>query len=397
MRPILTRCRVTTARWTVWHVSIPLRRKVRHASHTREHTDSLVAQCVLPSGEVGWGEGLPRDYVTGETVDGALALIQASSFSQSLSANNWFEAIEAAEALRLNPVAGDQRGIAGNAARCALEIAWLDACGRKFGQPLSSIVQRLEPSLAQPIQTVRYSGVITSSKGWKLALLARLYRYTGFRHVKIKVGIEGQNDPARLKLLRRIMGPNRQIRIDANEAWTLEKAVSCLADLKHFGIAWVEQPMPVESDADLEALRTRSGVRVMLDESLCGPLDAEQLVSGKRVDLFNLRLSKCGGFIPTLRLLARARNAGLGAQLGCQVGETGILSAAGRHFAQSVSGLEAVEGSFDRYLVGERLTREDLTFGWGGKAPPLVGPGLGIAVDEAALQRVAVRKVVMGA
>jgi muconate cycloisomerase len=126
-------------------------------------------------------------------------------------------------------------------------------------------------------------------------------------------------------------------------------------------------------------------------------LDAEQLVSGKRVDLFNLRLSKCGGFIPTLRLLARARNAGLGAQLGCQVGETGILSAAGRHFAQSVSGLEAVEGSFDRYLVGERLTREDLTFGWGGKAPPLVGPGLGIDVDEAALQRVAVRKVVMGA
>ena len=388
---------MNTARWTIWRVRIPLRRKVRHASHTREHTDSLVAQCVLPSGEVGWGEGLPRDYVTGETVDGALALIQASSFSQSLSANNWFEAIEAAEALRLNPVAGDQRGIAGNAARCALEIAWLDACGRKFGQPLSSIVQRLEPGLAQPIQTVRYSGVITSSKGWKLALLARLYRYTGFRHVKIKVGIEGQNDPARLKLLRRIMGPNRQIRIDANEAWTLEKAVSCLADLKHFGIAWVEQPMPVESDADLEALRTRSGVRVMLDESLCGPLDAEQLVSGKRVDLFNLRLSKCGGFIPTLRLLAMAQNAGLGAQMGCQVGETGILSAAGRHFAQSVSGLEAVEGSFDRYLVGERLTREDLTFGWGGKAPPLAGPGLGIAVDEAALQRVAVRKVVMGA
>jgi muconate cycloisomerase len=191
------------------------------------------------------------------------------------------------------------------------------------------------------------------------------------------------------------MGPNRQIRIDANEAWTLQEAVSRLADLKPFGIAWVEQPMPVESDADLETLRNRSGVRVMLDESLCGPLDAEHLVAGKRVDLFNLRLSKCGGFIPTLRLLATARNAGLSAQLGCQVGETGILSAAGRHFAQSVSGLEAVEGSFDRYLVGERLTREDLTFGWGGKAPPLLGPGLGVSVDDAALQRVAVRRVVI--
>jgi len=76
------------------------------------------------------------------------------------------------------------------------------------------------------------------------------------------------------------------------------------------------------------------------------------------------------------------------------VGETGILSAAGRHFAQGVKGLEAVGGSFDRFLVGERLTREDLTFGWGGKAQPLIGKGLGVTVDDAALERVAVRRVV---
>lgn len=385
------------AQWTVWHVRIPLRRKVRHASHTRSHTDSLVAQCVLPSGEVGWGEGLPREYVTGETVDGALALIQASPFAKKLVASSWSEAIESAEGLSLNPVAGDLRGIAGNAARCALEMAWLDACGRKFGQPLGSIVGKLEPGLAQPAQTVRYSGVITSSKGWKLGLLARLYRYTGFRHVKIKVGIEGQDDFSRVKLVRHILGPNRQIRVDANEAWKLDEAVSRLAALKPLGIAWVEQPMPVECDEDLKALRQRTGVRVMLDESLCGRVDAEQLVSGQRVDLFNLRLSKCGGFIPTLRLLAMARTAGLGAQLGCQVGETGILTAAGRHFAQSVQGLEAVEGAFDRYLVGERLTFEDLTFGWGGKASPLLGSGLGVTVDDAALQRVAVRRVVIDA
>ena len=92
--------------------------------------------------------------------------------------------------------------------------------------------------------------------------------------------------------------------------------------------------------------------------------------------------------------MAFAQRSGLGCQLGCQVGETGILSAAGRHFAQAVKGLEAVEGSFDRFLVGERLTLEDLTFGWGGKAQPLVGKGLGVTVDETALKRVAVRQVV---
>ena len=70
------------------------------------------------------------------------------------------------------------------------------------------------------------------------------------------------------------------------------------------------------------------------------------------------------------------------------MGETGILSAAGRHFATSVSGIRYLEGSYDRYLVKERLTHEDLTFGRGGMAPAIVGPGLGISIDEEALRRV---------
>jgi L-alanine-DL-glutamate epimerase-like enolase superfamily enzyme len=77
-------------------------------------------------------------------------------------------------------------------------------------------------------------------------------------------------------------------------------------------------------------------------------------------------------------------------QMGCQVGETGILSAAGRHFATSVAGIRYLEGSFDRFLVAERVTVDDLTFGRGGWAPALKGPGLGIEIDQPALKRVTV-------
>ncbi len=112
-------------------------------------------------------------------------------------------------------------------------------------------------------------------------------------------------------------------------------------------------------------------------------------------DLFNLRLSKCGGYIPSLRLAQFARQHGLGYQLGCQVGETAILSAAGRHFASSVRDIRYVEGSYDRHLVKEALGTEDITFGWGGWAPALAGPGLGVAIDPAALERVAMRKEVL--
>jgi muconate cycloisomerase len=94
-----------------------------------------------------------------------------------------------------------------------------------------------------------------------------------------------------------------------------------------------------------------------------------------------------------LRLAQFAREHGLGYQLGCQVGETAVLSAAGRHFAQSVVGLRYCEGSYDRRLVQDALATQDLTFGRGGKAPALTGPGLGIDLDPQALKRVIVRSV----
>jgi len=88
-----------------------------------------------------------------------------------------------------------------------------------------------------------------------------------------------------------------------------------------------------------------------------------------------------------------ARQHGLACQLGCQVGETAVLSAAGRHFATRVGGLRYLEGSYDRHLVREALATHDVSFGWGGRAAALSGPGLGITIDPAALERVMVRKV----
>ena len=356
----------------------------------------MLACCVLADGTTGYGEGLPRDYVTGETVAGALELLGRSRVVGQLRADSWQAAIAAAEALQLASVPGDSRGIGGNAARCAVELAWLDACGKKYGQGLDSLVPRLAPELHQPVGTVRYSAVITSARGRKLRLLSRLYRCAGFRQVKVKVGIEEYDDLERLGEVRRISGPAMGIRIDANEAWSPDEAIEALHRLQGVGLEWVEQPCPVEANSGLARLRQQTGVAVMLDESLCGMVDAEAAIAGGWCDLFNLRLSKCGGFIPTLRLAQRARLAGLRCQLGCQVGETGVLTAAGRRFAQAVGGLAAVEGSYDRHLVKEALTTRNLTFGLGGKAPALHGPGLGVELDQRAIERVTVRREVLG-
>jgi muconate cycloisomerase len=212
--------------------------------------------------------------------------------------------------------------------------------------------------------------------------------------VKVKVGVAGIDDTALLRQARGRLGPAVDLRLDANEAWSCGELEAKLAPLREFGVSSVEQPVPHAQIDGLAKLRGRLGVPVMFDESLCSEEDARRAIERGTCDLFNLRLSKCGGFIQTLRLAAMAHRAGLGYQLGCQVGETGILSAAGRHFATSIGGIRYLEGSYDRHLVRERLTVEDLTFGFGGQAPALTGPGLGVSIDPAAVERVTVRREV---
>src|SRR5262249_26860306 len=95
--------------------------------------------------------------------------------------------------------------------------------------------------------------------------------------------------------------------------------------------------------------------------------------------------------IPSLRLAQFATENGLSYQLGCQVGESAILSGAGRHFASSVRDLASIEGSYDRYLMHETLAYEDLTFGRGGWAESLGGCGHGAWVDTDAVDRMATR------
>ena len=378
------------------HVRIRLRRPVKHASHTRTETDNVVVVCKLADGSVGYGEGVPREYVTGETIDSALSLLVASDLAARLTpCANFTEVLALAENFRLNPIPGDDRECRGNAARCAVELALLDAYGRSFGEPLMNAAKLLAPELYDPRARVQYSGVILSAKGWKSRLLALYYRIQGFRQIKVKVGINGIDDAKRLKVLRRMLGSNRDIRLDANEAWSPGEVVERILALERFGISSVEQPVPHEDAGSLTAVRLRTKVPIMLDESLCGLVDAQRAVDAKTCDLFNLRLSKCGGFIPSLRLAQFAVRHGLGYQLGCQVGETGILSAAGRHFATSVKGIRNLEGSFDRHLVWDALTTADLTFGRGGWAPALVGCGLGATFDPARLDAVTVRREVL--
>ncbi len=386
-------------RLTAFHVPITLRRPVRHASHERSANDTLIVRCVLDDGSVGWGEGLPRTYVTGESIDSAWRQLEQTRFESLLETrfDSPAAAAAAVDALILADVPADPgvivRECFGNAVRCALELAILDAACRSAHMPLGSLIGQLPQSaaFADCREQVFYSGAITSEsprKQWLSALKMRLF---GFRHIKVKVGARGIADADCLRRIRLVAGSSVNLRLDANEAWHCDELESRVAPLLRFRPSCLEQPVPHAETPGLAAIRSQLSVPVMLDESLCSRADAEKAIAGKWCDAFNIRLSKCGGLVRSLELVQLARQHGLFCQLGCQVGETGILSAAGRHFACHVPDLRYVEGSFDRFLVRETLVEPDITFQYGGRGPRLSEPGLGVAVDECRIRALALR------
>jgi muconate cycloisomerase len=97
--------------------------------------------------------------------------------------------------------------------------------------------------------------------------------------------------------------------------------------------------------------------------------------------MVNVRISKCGGLLGALRVIETARKRGLAVQLGAQVGESCILSAAGALLAAGTPGFRWREGCFGTHLLREDLCKDEFRFGIRGEMVPPSGPGLGVRVD----------------
>jgi len=211
------------------------------------------------------------------------------------------------------------------------------------------------------------------------------------------VGLSESGDVELVRRIRFALGPRKDLRLDANGAWDLDHAASMIEALSRYHISVFEQPLPKAETARMPELRGRVKAPLMLDESLCTLEDARKAADEGWGDLFNIRLSKCGGLLPSLKIAQIAREKKLGFQIGCQVGETGILSAAGRHLATLLPDARYLEGSYDRFLLEMNLTTRPVGFGYGGRARPLTGPGLGVEVSETALKSMTVSRIDLNA
>jgi muconate cycloisomerase len=209
-----------------------------------------------------------------------------------------------------------------------------------------------------------------------------LQRLFGLRDFKLKVGVPGWERALATThhVLRGALDAGKAtLRVDANGGWTLAQALEAAPLLERHGVTALEQPLAKAADEDLLKLSQSTTCAIVPDESLLTIEDAERLI-GLGAGVLNIRIAKNGGLMPALRIAQAALAAGREVQLGCLVGETSVLTAAGVCFLRATPRVRFVEGAFGRWLLRADVARPSLRFGYGGR-PPRIGPhGLGVDV-----------------
>jgi len=270
------------------------------------------------------------------------------------------------------------------AAWAAVDLALLDAFGKALEIPVRLDTQEILPP------DFRYSVVSSASRGFKAWQSFTLYRLMGFRQAKLK--IESDSAVATARLARRIMGRRCDLRVDANMAWNVSQAITSMHQLAHYGIHSFEQPLPADDIDGLSTLVRKTGLGVMVDESLNDADSLNTLIDRQACTAINARVSKCGGLVATYNRCRRALDAGLTVQVGAQVGETSLLSAAQLILIAAVRKVTYGEGCFGHYLLREDPFTPLVQFSRGGRPPALpAGAGLGVRIQEGVLKRWSVK------
>lgn len=365
-------------------LTIPLRRKLVCAAGECVVADIVVVSIEFINGTIGVGETVPRRYLTGETTDSVIAAARGVLATALLSFHpeSFPDALEMIEALPWRNEAGAHIP----SARAAVELALLDAAMRTFHRGIDDVVQWMGlAGFGSPgsLRHIRFSGVLAAGDEAETMRQLRLFYWRGLRHFKLKVGMPG--DDSRLRhvaaYLRRPLGTGKaSLRVDANGAWRKDDAIAWLSETEGIPLAAVEQPLAKGDESELAILRDLFDFPLILDESVVTCDDARQLIDSRVADGFDIEISKCGGLLPALRLAALSRRANMRIQLGCAIGETSILSAAGLRFLEVCPGVQWAEGCLSRLRLQRDVVARGLTWRYGGRPPSHGGEGLGVDV-----------------
>lgn len=350
-----------------WKESIELTRPYAISSRSMSAVELFFIRIRTDSGHEGLGSGSPAEEVTGETpVDTGVALGEMEGGF-----------LIGEDPRHLGTLCRRLRNDleATPAAHAAVDMALHDLFCRIVDVPLVEFLGRSHVSLPTSI-TIGIKSVDETLAE------ADEYLARGFRSLKVKVGRSIDEEIELLHRLRDRVGPDIQIRVDANQGYDLEETRRLWREQETLRLELIEQPLPADTLAELRTLPEDLRRLVAADESLHEASDAASLAQSPAVcGILNIKLMKCGGVSPALAIGQVAEATGLHLMWGC-MDESVISIAAALHTALACPQTRYLDldGSFDlsRYFAKGGFLLED------GEMRTLDEPGLGVTLNEAA-------------
>ncbi len=304
------------------------------AFRTITSVENVIVEIRTEDGRVGLGAASPEPKVTGETAEICRASLKEAELSWLIGRDVRALPALCRELSRRMPHAP--------AARAAVDMALHDLFARYLDLPLADVLGRIHDALPTSI-TIGIKGVEET--------LAEAHEYLGrgFTILKVKIGDDLEEDIERLARLRQELGPEARVRADANQGYTREETIRFFEETENLGIDFVEQPVSAGSVDVLREFPESIKERIAADESLLSEADALALAAPPRAcGIFNVKLMKCGGIWPALRIAAIAETAGIDLMWGC-MDESRISIAAALHaaFASPATKYLDLDGSLD--------------------------------------------------
>ncbi len=266
--------------------------------------------------------------------------------------------------------------------KAAIEMACVDLSARAAGMPVYTY---LGGAVKDRLLFNAWIGILPPEQAAKETLE---WKHKGFRSAKIKVGGNIEADRDRVQAIREAVGADFQLRIDANAGYDADTSIKLAKMVAPYKLQLFEQPVPADDIAGMARVRREAnavGVPIMADESVLDHASLIRIIKADAADIVKVKVMKQGGFLNTRRMIATAEAAGIrcvvghGFGLGVNTMAEIMLAATSQNV---IDGLEC---------VGPLKTRDDIVTHKldlnAGSLPLPGGPGLGVALDEARVEK----------
>jgi muconate cycloisomerase len=352
-------------------VALPLKKPMKMAGVNITHAQNVLVRIEAEDGTVGWGEAASAPTMTGDTLGGLVSAVRDRLAPLLTGADAWD---------RPALVRRMKAALAGNSgAHSAVDVALLDLAGRAANVPLIDLVGGAVRAGVAPMW------LLGNKKTEQDIAEAHEREAAGFHFFKLKVGVK----PLAAEIdgtlaLRAALGRDVPLCADANCGFSVDAARRYLDGTEAADLLFLEQPLePADLDGFATLART-SPVPVGVDEGIhsLGDIGAHACAGAGGV---SLKLIKLGGIGPALKAADLCRHLGLKVNVASKIAESSIASAALLHLACAIPASDWGV-SLTHFYLAEDLVKRPLPLGDGIVARPM-GPGLGVEVDEAAVER----------